>query len=82
MCLEEPARIVEVDPDGFSAIVSTDRGRLRVLLLALEPDAEPVESGAWLLVHSGIALERIGEDRALEMLGIRARAHVDQDYPK
>lgn len=82
MCLEEPARVVEVEPDGSTAVVSTSRGRLRVLLLALEPDVDPVEPGAWLLVHSGIALERIGEERVLEMLGIRAGAHTDQDSVK
>jgi hydrogenase maturation factor len=59
---------VSVDPDGLSALVRGQHGTQSALLLALEPEGRPIEAGDWLLVHSGLAVQRISEDEARDLL--------------
>jgi hydrogenase expression/formation protein HypC len=68
MCLEILARVVSVDPDGLCATVSGEHGNEPALLMALDPSTEPIEPGDWLLVHSGLAVQRISEEEALDVL--------------
>ncbi|HET9076591.1 MAG TPA: HypC/HybG/HupF family hydrogenase formation chaperone [Acidimicrobiales bacterium] len=77
MCLEIPALVVAVDPDGLAATVSADHRTGRALLVALDGDAEPVRPGDWLLVHSGLAVERLDPDEAGQMLDLVVRARAE-----
>lgn len=79
MCLEDPAQVIAVDPDGLAATVTTDQRIGRVLLMALDAGADPVRPGDWLLVHSGLAVERLGADEAHGMLDLIAQARAQGD---
>ncbi|MDT0166439.1 HypC/HybG/HupF family hydrogenase formation chaperone [Actinotalea sp. AC32] len=57
----------EVLPDRH--VVVDGARTLRVSLLALDG---PVAEGDWLLVHAGLALERLTEAEAREALALRA----------
>ena len=74
MCIEAPAQVISVDPEGLCAMVSAEHGAQPALLLALDPEAQPVQAGDWLLVHSGLAVERISGDEARDLLELMGRA--------
>jgi hydrogenase expression/formation protein HypC len=67
MCLETPALVDSVDADGLCAMVKVEHGTQQALLLTLDAKVEP---GDWLLVHSGLAVERISEDEARDLLNL------------
>lgn len=71
MCLGFPACVVAVDADGVRATVSADDRRTEVFMMVAEPGAQPVGPGDWLLVHSGIALERLSAEHARQLLDLR-----------
>ncbi len=81
MCLETPAQVVAVDPDGLRATVTSEQRTGRALLMTLDSGGEAVKPGDWLLVHSGLAIERLGDDEAHEMLDliVRARAKGEEE---
>ena len=58
-CSDEalPARVVRVSPGGGIAIAEMD-GREMEIEISLVDDVRP---GSWLLVHGGVALERLTE---------------------
>ena len=62
MCLAVPGRIIEIE--GKTAIVDFG-GVKREVRLDLLPD---VEVGDYVIVHTGFAIERLDEERALEIL--------------
>jgi hydrogenase assembly chaperone HypC/HupF len=62
MCVAYPAQVLAVGPDA-TALVSVRGREQRVLLLALD---DPLATGDWLLVQSGIALARIDAGEAAE----------------
>ena len=70
MCLGIPGQVVEV-LDGYAgqlALVEVQGATRRVNLGMLDPDDQQVESGEWVLIHMGFAIERIdqaGADQAL-----------------
>jgi hydrogenase expression/formation protein HypC len=67
MCLGIPAQIVElVDPVGGIAKAEIS-GVRRDVSIALCPEAE---TGDWVLVHVGFALQRIDEEQAQETLAV------------
>jgi hydrogenase assembly chaperone HypC/HupF len=70
MCTEKPAQVVDVDDDGLSAVVMIEGRAQRTLLLVLGPLAKSVRSGDWLLMHSGVAVERLADDEAAELLDL------------
>jgi hydrogenase assembly chaperone HypC/HupF len=74
MCVEAPAQVVRVDPEGLYAMVSTEHGPQPALLLALEPESRLLQPGDWLIVHSGLAVERITKDEARDLLELRDQA--------
>jgi hydrogenase expression/formation protein HypC len=76
MCLETPAQVVAVDPNGLSAIVTSDRRTGRALLMTLDVTAEPVRPGDWLLVHSGLAVGRLDASEAHELLELIGQARA------
>jgi hydrogenase expression/formation protein HypC len=77
MCLEVPALVVEVDPDGMCATVTTTSRTQRALLVTLDPGADPIGPGDWLLVHSGIAVERLSRDEASDLLQLISQARAE-----
>lgn len=62
MCLAVPGRIIEIE--GKTAIVDFG-GVKREVRLDLLPD---VAVGDYVIVHTGFAIERLDEERALEIL--------------
>jgi hydrogenase expression/formation protein HypC len=63
MCLAMPGRVVEI----IDVAARTGRvdvlGRLRVVSLSLVDDVAP---GDWVLVHMGVAVQRMEEPEAME----------------
>ncbi len=66
MCLAVPGRIESIEERV--AVVDVGGATVRVRL-DLCPDAE---TGEWVLVHAGFALERVDEEYAQETLGLFA----------
>ncbi|QDA32313.1 HypC/HybG/HupF family hydrogenase formation chaperone [Thermococcus indicus] len=62
MCLAIPGKIIEID--GKTAVVDFG-GVRREVRLDLLPN---VEVGNYVIVHTGFAIERLDEKRALEIL--------------
>jgi hydrogenase expression/formation protein HypC len=79
MCLETPALVVAVDPDGLCATVTTDHRTGRALLMTLDAAVEPVRPGDWLLVHSGLAVGRLDAGEAQELLQLIGQARAQGD---
>lgn len=68
MCLAVPGRIVDRHERSGTAMATVDlRGELREVCLELVPEAR---SGDWVLVHLGMALDRIDEQAAAESLAL------------
>ncbi|MFO0866094.1 MAG: HypC/HybG/HupF family hydrogenase formation chaperone [Gemmataceae bacterium] len=68
MCLGIPGRIVEVASslsDQLETATVAFGGLKRPICVALVPDLRP---GDYVLVHAGIAIEKIDEKQAAEML--------------
>lgn len=73
MCMPVVGRLVELpghapgavmESDG-TAIIEDDGGRLhRISLALLSVEAVPLMPGDWVRAHSGLALQRIGEEEA------------------
>ena len=59
MCLSMPARVLAVDSAGREASVEIDGAERRVSLAVLTLEGRTVEPGAWLLVHTGLAVETL-----------------------
>ena len=82
MCLGIPGRIIEVI-DGYNgqlALVDV-AGVERKINIGLLDDG-PVESGTWVLIHMGFALERVdqdGADRAMTGLELMGRGPEPTD---
>jgi len=81
MCLGFPACVVAVDADRVRATVSVDDGRMEVFMMLAEPGTQPVRPGDWLLVHSGIALERLSAEDARHLLDLRRMADTAGGSP-
>ena len=64
MCLAYPAHVCSV-VDAVTAEVTARGRRQRVVLLTLDP-GRPVRPGDWLLVQSGLAIERLSDHEARE----------------
>jgi hydrogenase assembly chaperone HypC/HupF len=73
VCLSDPARVVSVSDDGAEALVRM-RGALRRLSVALLTlEGETVVPGDWVLASVGMALERIDEAEARDLLALTGR---------
>jgi hydrogenase expression/formation protein HypC len=64
MCISQPARVIEVDADRSEAVVEIDGARKHVSLAVMTLEGEPVASGDWVLVNTGLALGRIEPSEA------------------
>ena len=67
MCLGTVGRITSVGSDQRVQIRAGDR-EISASLLAVN---DPVEPGDWVLVHSGLVLERLTEHDASDALKLR-----------
>ncbi|MCB1761631.1 MAG: HypC/HybG/HupF family hydrogenase formation chaperone [Gammaproteobacteria bacterium] len=70
MCLALPARVIEVDQDGQTALVELDGIRKRISLVLIEE----VAVDDFLLIHVGYALNKLSEDEARRTLALFAQA--------
>ena len=72
MCLAVPGRVAAVFEEDGLRMARVDFGgvRMRVCLETL-PEAEV---GAWVLVHAGVALQRLDEAAAAASLALLAEA--------
>lgn len=61
MCVSTPAEVISVHGDTASVLCN---GRPMVVDVRL---VAPVAAGEYVLVHAGLALERISADEALEL---------------
>jgi len=55
-------RVLELEEPGLALVEDTEGSRHRVSLLALDGPAP--EPGAWLVVHSGYAIDRVSATEA------------------
>lgn len=68
MCVTVPARVIEVRGSEAVVDVSGTGRRVSVMLLALEGVA--LLPGDWILSNAGMAIRRIEEEEAREVLGL------------
>jgi len=68
----------------FSRTASVEIGTraVEVSTVALGLDGPPVEAGAWLVVHTGLAVERLNEEDARRILGARAELGAEREPPE
>jgi hydrogenase assembly chaperone HypC/HupF len=69
MCLSEVGRVMEVHAGG-AAIVDVDGRERRVSLIALTFDGAAPKRGDWLLLHTGFAIEVLGEAEAHDLAAL------------
>lgn len=74
MCLALPAKIIEINQDNDTAIVSLDSIR-KEISLALVDD---VATGDYVLLHVGYALSKVNEEEALRTLALFAEMSDDE----
>ena len=68
MCMDVPARVVEVDLDGAYATADSGGKNTRVSLVMLDLMGKHVRSGDWLSVNAGIAVRVLTDAEAMETL--------------
>ncbi|WP_028784861.1 HypC/HybG/HupF family hydrogenase formation chaperone [Thalassobacillus devorans] len=66
MCLSMPARVVEIGEEKCTAIVDYLGSRIMVGVELLEA----VETGQYVLVHAGEAIQVIDEEQAIQSLDL------------
>ena len=79
MCVSTAARVLTVDRDGREAVVEIDGAERRVSLAVLTLDGRTVEPGAWLLVHTGLAVEMLEPGDAAELVALHRSLHGTQE---
>lgn len=73
MCLSDVGRVVAVDAERHSARLDVGDRTFDVSTVALGLDAPPVAVGDWLVVHTGLAVERLDPDAARRVVASRTR---------
>ena len=76
MCVSMPARVLVVDEAGREAVVDIDGAERRVSLAVLTLDGRRVAPGAWLLVHTGLAVETLDPTEAAELVALHHSLHA------
>ena len=71
MCLSDIARIVEMDKSHTWAIVEDNGTRRRISLAVLVVDGTVCRPGDWVVVHTGLAVERIEHEEAVSVVAVR-----------
>ena len=79
MCLAVPAKVTEIDNEGFGISARVDvLGVTRKISLDLIPHAQ---TGDWVLVHAGAAIEVIDEAYANETIELlRSVPYLEADF--
>ena len=72
MCLSDVGHVIAVDGTRRSVTVDLGGRNLEVSTVALGLDGPPVEVGTWLVVHTGLAVERLDARDARRILDARA----------
>jgi len=72
MCLSDVGRVVHVDVDRHAVRVEVDTRTVDVSTVALGLDAPPLAVGDWLVVHTGLAVGRLDDAEARQILAARA----------
>ncbi|MCZ7527999.1 MAG: HypC/HybG/HupF family hydrogenase formation chaperone [Acidimicrobiia bacterium] len=75
MCLSLAGRVVDVDGERHEATVDVDGSTRRVSLAMLVLEERPVAPGDWVLVHTGLAVDLLDEDRAAELVDLHRTLH-------
>lgn len=68
MCLTAAGRVVSVDDSCAEAVIDVSGRVCRVSLAPIVLDGGHVDSGAWVLVHTGFAVAVIDERDARELI--------------
>lgn len=76
MCVTRPHRVLEVAPDASWAILELGGRPQRVSLAVLNTGGTTVAAGDWVLVNSGLPVERIDAQEAEELLDLLDEAGV------
>ena len=71
--------MLTVDGAGREAVVDIDGVERRVSLAVLTLDGRTVEPGAWLLVHTGLAVETLDPADAAELVALHRSLHAAQE---
>ena len=79
MCVSMPARVLSVDTGGREAVVDVDGTERRVSLVVLTLEGRTVEPGAWLLVHTGLAVETLDAADAAELVALHRSLHAAEE---
>lgn len=66
MCLAIPGKILELAPEGPTALVDVVGVRRRVDLTLLQDEGP--QPGDWVLIHVGFALSKISKEDAAEQM--------------
>jgi hydrogenase assembly chaperone HypC/HupF len=78
MCLGAPVLVIEVVDDGQVAVVEMNGAHQRVPLTALTIAGERVVRGDWLLLLTGLAVERLDEIDARSLLDVHAQVKEEK----
>ena len=73
MCLGVAGRIIEA-PDAAGTAGVAVGGRARDVSCVVLLDDGPVEVGQWVLIHMGVAIARLDETEARDVLGAAEEA--------
>jgi hydrogenase assembly chaperone HypC/HupF len=79
MCMTLAGKVETVDAERDEAVVDIDGDSRVVSLAPLAAEGHAVTSGAWVLIHTGMAVALIDDDDAAELQALN-RA-VDQEEP-
>jgi hydrogenase assembly chaperone HypC/HupF len=74
MCVTRPHRLLEVAHDGTWGILELGGREQRVSLAVLGSEGVMVKPGDWVLVNSGLPVERIEAGEAEELLDLLREA--------
>ncbi|MCP5026885.1 MAG: HypC/HybG/HupF family hydrogenase formation chaperone [Actinomycetia bacterium] len=75
MCLSDLGQIVGHDPARHEAVVDLNGREMTVSTIALGLDLPVLRPGDWLVIHTGLAVERISDREADEIR--RARQSLE-----
>ena len=64
MCLSDLGRVVQYDPGAHQATVDIDGRTQQVPTIALGIDPPELAPGDWLIVHTGLAIEKLTDAEA------------------
>jgi len=79
MCLSDLGRVVSFDAGRYEARVDVDGRLVDVSTVALGLDEPPPRIGDWLVVHTGLAVERLTDAQARQVFGARAGLTTTND---